>query len=1386
MTHAGRRSRWLRDGIAVAAIAAIAVGGLAPAAVAAGPEDIDAPGRDASVTWAGNTANPYGGVDYFIDASAGSDAAAGTSRDTAWRSLQKANDTTFQPGDRVLLKGGETWADQQLWPKGSGVDGKPIVIDAYGDESGRLPYIATNGKVTSPFSAGGVKNPDSVGLTGAVNLRNQEYVHIANLELSNDDDFATNITTGSFVRDGVSVSINADKLPAGADTVMDGIRISNLDVHNIDGPSTWQRIHYGGVNFQVFGSQNWEAYPKGGHHFRDVRIEDNTFEDVELHAVQFAFNWFGNGAGRADETGKYHENWEQLWVRDQDLYSRDVYIGHNYAESIGQGPYQFANTQRLLAEYNEANGWLQRYNQVSAGLYLWAGADSTMRYNEIYDGPANEYDATPWDLEFTNFNVTYEYNYSHDNQGGWMSYMGNSGNSIARYNLSINDNGVIWKNMLSSNYSPTYVSNNVFVYDGSKLESFHDEVLKDRVYFFNNIFYNTSTTPTNWNRKDGGLNLGVFSNNAYYEAGGVASPKQPKDGAAVIGDPKFAGDWSNYQAGAGVENLRKSAEPFQLQSSSPLIDAGRYNPRIGTADFFGNPNYRGTAPDIGIHEFDRGSVVTNPIDTDPIENEGVETRPNLALGKPTVASSTHPHQNFALKAANLVDGDKATRWAAADNATYPLTIDVDFGSATTFGEVFLDEFTDSGTAQRISAFDLQRWDPASSRWVTFTSGDGVGRDKVVTFDSVTSSKLRLSIKGIKAGEIYAPTMTEIRVFASTPAQTDPTVSPTAGLFDRNASAANSARNVVAFDVGLDGDSVRSLRYVMPSGAVVGSLDDADYTVTTTGDTEKYMLTPAFFADKELGSSSVEFDFASGAVRRVAVEIVDTTELERALADAKAFPIANTPEYQALSAETGRAQATFDAANRVVNGTGNSSTTQVAVAAAATALRTAVDGYIPAPTVIETTIDPSGLAGVDGWVRGPATVTLSSTDASASLQYRIDGGEWLAYANPVSFRTDGVHTLDSRAVAANGSVTGEGDSVTVKVDAAAPSTTVVTDPSSGTVAEGGTIRATFVAVDATAGVAGTEYSVNDGPWIAATADGVTFTDRGTFTVRYRSTDAAGNVESAKSAVLTVAPRATTATVKITSSEPASEDGWYAQNVLVSLAAPSADAGVVVQYRVNSGAWTTYRQPLTLFKDGQNVVEHRLLRSNVAVAGSGAQTIVKIDKTPPKSTITRTPGSGTGTPLNPIEVAFAGTDATSGVALVEYRLNDGTWRTPANGRIVLSEVGDWLVSYRVTDAAGNRSTVKSSTVRITPDVTPEVKASGKTVARGAAVTLTIRGLMRWTDAEISFGGQALSSVLTDQNGTAKVTVRVPTGTTPGSQTISVAGEGGIVVTTTITVK
>lgn len=730
---------------AIAAATAAALGLVATPAAQAEP---------APAQWSGAHRGP--GHDYYVDAADGSDAAKGTGPATAWRSLAKVSATTFRPGDRILLKAGSTWSDQRLWPKGSGSKGRPITIDAYGPKRDGRPSIATNGHVPSPFTTGTTKNPRTVGLTGAVNLRNQQYWTIQHLDLSNDDDPSTDIVKGHQVRDGISVSVNADLLPAtgGAATVMHGITVRDNTVHDLDGPNSWQKIYAAGVDFQVFGSKQYGEYGRNGYAFQGARVEGNSFHHVELNAVQFGFNWMGDSVGQKDATGKFHEGWEQLWVRTRNLYSHDVRIAHNYAEDIGQGAYQFGDIDHLVAEYNEANGWLQRYDGVSAGLYLWCGSNSVMRFNEVYGGPPAEFDATPWDLEYTNFHVTYERNYSHDNQGGWMSYMGNSDRSIARYNLSVNDAGVLWKNMLSTNYSPTYVTNNVFVYDGARIDSFHDQVLKDTVYFTDNVFMNTSkTATTTWAAKPGGLDRGVFAGNAFSEASGAYAVDEPRGEGAVQGDPGFVG--APTVSRVGVDDIRKAGNAFRLRPDSPLVDAGRYTSAAGTKDWFGKPAYRGKAPDIGIVEVQRGKVVRHPKDRDPIEDAVREPR-DLARG--ATATATSSNENPIYGPASLTDGTRGTRWAAGDDTTAPITIGLTLKRPTRFDQVVIDEYFDGGTPRRVQAFDLQRWDGGA--WRTFASGTGIGADRRIDgFGTVTASKLRLVITKASG----SPTLNDLRL-----------------------------------------------------------------------------------------------------------------------------------------------------------------------------------------------------------------------------------------------------------------------------------------------------------------------------------------------------------------------------------------------------------------------------------------------------------------------------------------------------------------------------------------------------------------------------------------------------------------------------------------------
>lgn len=72
------------------------------------------------------------GTTYYVDSSSGNDENNGISENAPWKSLEKVNNTVFQPGDQILFKTGSRY-EGQLAPQGSGEEGAPIVIDMYGD-----------------------------------------------------------------------------------------------------------------------------------------------------------------------------------------------------------------------------------------------------------------------------------------------------------------------------------------------------------------------------------------------------------------------------------------------------------------------------------------------------------------------------------------------------------------------------------------------------------------------------------------------------------------------------------------------------------------------------------------------------------------------------------------------------------------------------------------------------------------------------------------------------------------------------------------------------------------------------------------------------------------------------------------------------------------------------------------------------------------------------------------------------------------------------------------------------------------------------------------------------------------------------------------------------
>jgi len=157
----------------------------------------------------------------------------------------------------------------------------------------------------------------------------------------------------------------------------------------------------------------------------------------------------------------------------------------------------------------------------------------------------------------------------------------------------------------------------------------------------------------------------------------------------------------------------------------------------------------------------------------------------------------------------------------------------------------------------------------------------------------------------------------------------------------------------------------------------------------------------------------------------------------------------------------------------------------------------------------------------GWFTGTATVTLTATDAGgvARTEYQVDSASvWTPYTAPFEVSGDGVHTVRYRSADVAGNVE-QAKSTEVKIDVTAPLTTASFAPPSDAGWHNGTVPVTLAAGDAGSGVTGTQWSLDGGPWTPYTAP-VSVAGNGEHELLYRSIDAAGNVETLKSAILKI--------------------------------------------------------------------------------------------------------------------------------------------------------------------------------------------------------------------------------------------------------------------------
>lgn len=698
------------------------------------------------------------GTTYYVDSQNGNDSNSGTNINAPWKSLNKVTNTTFSPGDRILLKSGSVWNGEWLWPKGSGAEGAPIIIDKYGGDA--KPII------------NGMGIDRGFNYSGAVHLRNQEYWEIRNLEITNDDNFDVDIdlsrpqgdnswSSKDKTRNGILLIVDCDQLADEDDGIMDHIYIENCYVHDVDGPNDWNDTFTGGIIFNVIGSS---IRPSSS--FRDIRIAHNTIRKVDLLGVTgYVDSVRGNG---------------QAAIGPNNMWMRNVYIGHNYFEDIGQGAIDLCDAMDAVVEYNVVDGFLKRYPtfRPTVALYPWKSENTVFQFNEVYNGPSTNADGSPYDMDSGLKNVVYQFNYSHNNPCGWMLYMGNNENDIIRYNISDDGGDYIIKYFLTACKTPTYFLNNVIMYDGARTKFMHRDPFKSQTYFYNNVFYNKSTTTTTiWHDNAqylGNLGAVTFSNNCFYEASGIHSEYEPHDPQKITENPRMINPGQEPQRNEkGILSGATIWDGYKLNTDSPLIDAGIYVPQMGTTDFFGNQLYYGEAPDIGVHEV----------------SEGEYNAPLANLAATATATANNTHTSY--DAQNAIDGSDSTRWASA-NSNLPIWLEIDFGKEVSFNQLMAKEnIVEDWASARIARFELHKLN-GSEFEKFYESSTTIGDSATFTFPEVRTNKLRFVITELRADTTphssgqTDPSIKEIEIYKNGQAKENSNL-----LLDKGVTSSNS-------------------------------------------------------------------------------------------------------------------------------------------------------------------------------------------------------------------------------------------------------------------------------------------------------------------------------------------------------------------------------------------------------------------------------------------------------------------------------------------------------------------------------------------------------------------------------------------------------------------
>jgi hypothetical protein len=519
------------------------LGGTSPG-VAANPNNVKAAETIRPSQVAGSSSRTY-----YVDSQKGDDHRSGTSPQEAWRSIARANEVDFAPGDQLLFAGGQTFAGTlSLGPQDSGEQERPVRVGSCG-----------NGRAVIDGGTG-------CGLR----LQDCAYVIVTDLAFVGCGRRGGNNGNGVELRGTHHIKLEALEVS--------GFRLSGLSAAG-DENLRIMRVHAHDNGFAGISMSPARAEARG----RDLYIgycvaDDNPGDPQNLT------NHSGNGIVVGGLDGgliEYCEAFNNGWDMPRQ----------------GNGPVGIWgwNCDRLVIQH-----CISHDNKTASGAADGGGFDldggathSALQYNLSYHNHGCGYllcqypGAAPWKDNVCRYNISINDGLTNHFSGVYF-WAGGSGISDAQVynNVIINARRAICS---THDIAGLVFRNNILVADeGAVVGPLQQAVFENNLYRL----------------PEDGL---VFrdGDRAFKTAAewAQACGKELVKGrlVALTGDPRLVlpADLKDLP----TDPRRLAAMPFyRLQADSPCLGAGMIVADNGGRDFFGHPVAPDRRPALGVHE----------------------------------------------------------------------------------------------------------------------------------------------------------------------------------------------------------------------------------------------------------------------------------------------------------------------------------------------------------------------------------------------------------------------------------------------------------------------------------------------------------------------------------------------------------------------------------------------------------------------------------------------------------------------------------------------------------------------------------------------------------------------------------------------------------------